>query len=717
MDALMPSLECSDMRRRITIDTCSAQGDVSSEAPHGSFTEDDIYKAIADGLIVYDLWNEPLSETHRSQIYRDRSALEFTRSLESPQLLVHPHKYSENALASIAPGSRVTYEGRPYDVVLAGEISVILSGDQGTTEVAISTLQDLYSQRRLIVSGDPATYTAPAERTRDSFSDLSPDDMDRVVQRSRDLDAAKQGSGTESSPRTHRRWKLSVREAGIGLTERIRALAGRIKNRGNRNRKIPDRVVQTLEGFARQYYNQPNSMSIRAAYEKFANECMTSGVRPCSEKTFRTRIREHASTRKRDGSRQAYQEEPIFWYLYANDPIHGVRPWEYVHIDHTKLDLVLICGESGEVLGRPWLSFAIDAESRAVLAFYLSFEPPSFNSCMMVIRDLVRRHGRLPDTIITDNGPEFKSHAFQRLCDLYRINLRYRPKGEPRHGTVCERMFRTADTQFVHNLFGNTKLLKNVRIATKLVSPERHAEWSLPAAYGALDKYFSDLYGTDPHPAHEEPPVAHLRHRLIETGRRLHRLVRFDKVLLIETCPPVDKRGTRTLDSQRGIKVAHLWYWTDAFISCGVAHKDVVVRVDPWDARVCYVELGGKWYQCICNLMVKLRRLTRLELHCYFEEMRKRSGLTKAELTPERLAEWVGVFDKSAFDPRLQRKVAESRIIYEALKLTSVEEDEAVCSTPENSRPRTLKGDIVSGVNEAAEFPVNALEEEVYDTY
>src|SRR5690606_11227844 len=80
-------------------------------------------------------------------------------------------------------------------------------------------------------------------------------------------------------------------------------------------------------------------------------------------------------------------------------------------------------------LGTPYLSLSVDAESRAVPGFYVSLQEPSYRSCMMVLRDIVRRHGRLPNTIIVDNGPEFHSAAFQRFCELYGITVRYRPAG------------------------------------------------------------------------------------------------------------------------------------------------------------------------------------------------------------------------------------------------------------------------------------------------
>jgi putative transposase len=400
--------------------------------------------------------------------------------------------------------------------------------------------------------------------------------------------------------------------------------------------------------------------------------CYASGVSPCSYRSFRLELRSRESLHKREGKRSAYQAAPIVWYLSAKDPIHGVRPFEYAHIDHTPLDIVLISGDTGELLGRPWLSLAIDAESRSIVGFYLSFESPSYRSCMMVLRDIVRRHGRMPGTLVIDNGAEFRSGAFQRVCELYTATVRYRPAGHPRHGCVMERIFGTTHSQLIHNLAGNTKQLKDVRTVTKAVAPERHAQWTLPALYGALNKYFQDIYGTEVHPAHGEEPEVHLRRRLAETGLRRHRLVRLDRTFLIETCPPVDRSGERKVDPQRGVKVHHLWYWCESFRRSGL-QASVPVRVDPWDARVCYVLLGQAWHQCVSKLVMSLRRLSCLELESYFEEMTHRHGMEKQDLTPERIKEWMQILDRNAFDKRLQARQAEARLIYDALALTSVE--------------------------------------------
>ena len=80
---------------------------------------------------------------------------------------------------------------------------------------------------------------------------------------------------------------------------------------------------------------------------------------------------------------------------------------EVAHIDHTLADVQLVDEETGENCGRPWLSLFIDTCTREVIAYDLSFDPPSAATCMMLVRECVRLNGRLPATIITDNGKEF----------------------------------------------------------------------------------------------------------------------------------------------------------------------------------------------------------------------------------------------------------------------------------------------------------------------
>jgi len=76
---------------------------------------------------------------------------------------------------------------------------------------------------------------------------------------------------------------------------------------------------------------------------------------PCSERTFVKELGNHVSVALRSGKRVAYQEGRFVHHLYFLEPVHGVRPWQYVHIDHTELQILIRLPESKESLGRAWL--------------------------------------------------------------------------------------------------------------------------------------------------------------------------------------------------------------------------------------------------------------------------------------------------------------------------------------------------------------------------
>jgi putative transposase len=199
-------------------------------------------------------------------------------------------------------------------------------------------------------------------------------------------------------------------------------------------------------------------------------------------------------TRKRRGERAAYKEEPFHWELELTTPRHGDRPFEIAHVDHTELDIELRSSHTKRLLERPWLTLLTDAFSRRVLAFYLTFDPPSYRSCMMIVRECVRRSGRLPQILVMDGGREFDSVYFETLLARYECLKKTRPPAKARYGSVCERLFGTVNTSFVYNLAGNTQITRNVREVTKSVDPKEHAIWTLAALHRHLTAFLYEIY-------------------------------------------------------------------------------------------------------------------------------------------------------------------------------------------------------------------------------
>ncbi len=147
---------------------------------------------------------------------------------------------------------------------------------------------------------------------------------------------------------------------------------------------------------------------LKAVWGEYVNESEKRKVPYASYSSFVAAAKQrprYEQTKKRQGPRAAYQHESFYWTLdRATTPRHGDRPFEIAHIDHTELDIELRCSRTGRNLGRPWATFMVDAYTRRVLVVYLSYDPPSYRTCMAVIRECVRRHGRMPQTIVVDGG-------------------------------------------------------------------------------------------------------------------------------------------------------------------------------------------------------------------------------------------------------------------------------------------------------------------------
>ncbi len=103
---------------------------------------------------------------------------------------------------------------------------------------------------------------------------------------------------------------------------------------------------------------------------------------------------------------------------------------------------------TGQALGRRWATFVMDASSRRLLVVSLTFDPPSYRSCMMALREGVWRYGRFPQTLVVDGGSDFRSVYFEALLAYYSCTKVSRLWAKPRYGSVVERLFE----QRTHNL-------------------------------------------------------------------------------------------------------------------------------------------------------------------------------------------------------------------------------------------------------------------------
>jgi putative transposase len=114
------------------------------------------------------------------------------------------------------------------------------------------------------------------------------------------------------------------------------------------------------------------------------------------------------------------------------------------HIEHTKLDVFLVCPNTNLIMGRPYLTLLVDEYSRGLLATNVSLEPPSYKSIEETIQECIKKHSRLPNTIKLEQVYG-KSKELNDLIHKYNFNLEVEPKQNSGYKSRIEKLFKLLD--------------------------------------------------------------------------------------------------------------------------------------------------------------------------------------------------------------------------------------------------------------------------------
>jgi putative transposase len=371
---------------------------------------------------------------------------------------------------------------------------------------------------------------------------------------------------------------------------------------------------------------------------------------------------------QRLGMRAMYGEQLPYPYLEYHTPVHGDRPFAIVHIDHALLDIELVAQASGRNLGRPWATFLLDAFSRRLLAVYLTFDPPSYRSCMMILRICVQRLGRLPQSLVVDGGKEFESQYFDHLLAGHRCQKTVRPPAQPRFGSVIERLFGTAHSTFLNNLLGNTQASKVPRTVTREVDPRRLAVWTLDDLYTYLCEWAYEVYDQMDHPALGQTPRAMFVNGLAKGGERRNRGIAYDDMFIKETMP-TSRSEKGKIQKGKGIKLFGHYYQNEVFVSRELVGQSVPIRYDPFDIGVLYAFVQNQWIPCKSQFYAQLAGRSERELAIITAELRKTAQGDKESrgLSAARLAAFLSKAEGHQAMLLQRMKDLESRPILDAL--------------------------------------------------
>jgi putative transposase len=583
------------------------------QSTDGQVTRDEIYSLIATDDIFVDLLSALLPEPEKVKVW-----------IEKPQPDIAIAGIPAVRQSALRMGGTLNWDGRSCTILNAG-VSLITLGtaDGSIVEIPSDTFHKLIQQNRINEMDSGPKNGSPQIHHR--LVTASEADLAQATRRFHIVSRALRGEACESvPPRTLRRWIAAYR---IAQDEQGSGYLGLLPkpNMGNPANKLSEKAKSLMIESIDKDYETLKRKTIYAAWSALKLNCDRQQISAPSYKTFCVAVHQRAGaeqTRKRQGSRAAYQLQPFFWELEQRTPRHGDRPFEIAHIDHTQADVWAVCSQTGRLLGRPWLSLLTDAFSRRILALYITFDPPSYRSCMMILRECVRRYGRLPQILVLDGGREFESVYLETLLARCEVIKKTRPPAKARFGSTCERIFGTANKQFLHNLQGNTQATRS-RQVTKSVDPRNHVAWPLKELHQKLAEYAYEVYDTLHHPALGQSPREAFEAAIALTGNRSHRKIIYDQDFLLLTLPTT-RKGTAKITPGRGVKINHIYYWSEHFRNPSWEMKQAPVRYDPFDIGTAYAFVQRQWIECHVEYYSVLHGHSEREIHLISEELRKR---------------------------------------------------------------------------------------------
>ncbi len=289
----------------------------------------------------------------------------------------------------------------------------------------------------------------------------------------------------------------------------------------------------------------------------------------------------------------------------------GIGPFDTVYIEHTKLDFILVFPESWEKLGRIWLTIMLDGYSKKVLSFNLTFDPPSYDSYLMVIRELVRKFKRIPNKIITVDNHRNNNVNLGKLVTDFNITW-YEKSGYRK--AVIERLFDSMETTIKDNLIKSNP--------HKINFNKNIGGCTLETLYNSLDTYLYEIYNN----THQETlgtiPLSLFNQGLELLGHESKTVINEPDFYLL-TLPSTKKGTARIQSDDNGVTINTIKYWNDLFKNPKYWGKEVPVKYDPSNIGVAFACIDNEWVTLYSNYYELLKDLPERKVQIWSEQLKR----------------------------------------------------------------------------------------------
>lgn len=501
----------------------------------------------------------------------------------------------------IRSGAHVFYQNEEYEIRKLLDIDKVLAKNLSTGKIETLFIQDLSSEaeenREATIYEDlsqvPEHLLKKAEERFKIIEPLLEDrTQKRVIERAKEF---------EVSPSSIYNW-LKVYEK----TQRLTSLIYEGSTGGKGKSRLPEELEAIIANALEEYYLSDQKPTVQKTYEDIVLRCRNAKIEPPSLSTITRRVSavdKRISMKKREGKKAARPLHPI-----KSEFPDGNYPLEVIQIDHTRVDIELVDSKHREVIGRPWITLAIDVYSRMIAGFYISFDTPGYFGTGECLANAILPKDEIlakydiqakwplegfPSMIHMDNAKEFRGKDIEMVCKEYKMTAIWRPVGRPNFGGHIERLVRTLNED-IHTLKGTT--FSNI-VQRGSYDSEKKASMTLEEFEKWLTILIVEVYHHKVHSALGKSPIARYMEGILGGPNtpprgRIVRAEKKDAARLRLNLLPYEERTIQ----RYGIVLDGITYYSDVLNSFiprsldvhGKSSKTYLIRRDPRDISIIY---------------------------------------------------------------------------------------------------------------------------------
>ncbi|WP_256776789.1 MULTISPECIES: hypothetical protein [unclassified Stenotrophomonas] len=438
----------------------------------------------------------------------------------------------------------------------------------------------------------------------DPMSLASSTDVEKAVARLKKLDRVI-ASG-EPLPRRMRALERKVRAARAEGRNPLQDTLTNYAKSGNRSSRLTSEQTAAVSATIKSHWLSGLVTSKSDLHRELVMQCKELGIVAPGYKALMSRVK-HTSRAVRDlavGGKRTYQ---------ANKPRSDARVrsgsalavHSVLHIDATKVDhRTFIQGQEGLEDQCPLLYCGRDEASGHVMAHAFVFGPARRDGALILLRNYVRKHQKLPHSIVIDRGSDLKS-AIGELCQIHGVTILTVPTGGSRYNSECETIQGQINAMVSHRLIGSTKPDQAGRSVDGKFKSRSTARMEFSTTESEITEL---LYGLLP----RLPGADHCG-----SGERMEELIRFapnsglpivmDDDLLFLTSV---KLQSTSYERTRGFRFCGRSYTNAELCSRLSSERILEARRDPEDTTFVWIQTTARRYIAWCSEVTKIGHYT-----------------------------------------------------------------------------------------------------------